>query len=101
MAVDTFVIQVSAFAATRPRDLCNGSQLRCAPRLSICPMSARYYTHFVTNAEAVPSSEWSGVIELTRPLAERKDSKELRSLLAANFEVAAEDIKILQVSRLH
>ena len=69
--------------------------LRCVP------MAARYYTHFVTSAEPAHSSEWSGVIELTHPLGERKDSKELRRLLAANFEIEAEDIKILQVARLH
>ena len=32
---------------------------------------------------------------------ERRDSKELRRLLAQNFEIDAEDIKILQVARLH
>ena len=65
------------------------------------PMAARYYTHFVTSAEPAHSSEWSGVIELTHPLGERRDSKELRRLLAANFEIDADDIKILQVARLH
>ena len=69
--------------------------------LRFIPMAARYYTHFVTSAEPAHSSEWSGVIELTHPLGERRDSKELRRLLAANFEIEAEDIKILQVARLH
>jgi hypothetical protein len=69
--------------------------------LTCSPMAARYYTHFVTSAEPAHTSEWSGVIELTHPLGERKDSKELRRLLAANFEIDAEDIKILQVARLH
>ena len=69
--------------------------------LRFVPMAARYYTHFVTSAEPAPSSEWSGVIELTHPLGERRDSKELRRLLAANFEIDADDIKILQVARLH
>ena len=73
----------------------------CRPRAYAVPMAARYYTHFVTSAEPTHSSEWSGVIELTHPLGERRDSKELRRLLAANFEIDAEDIKILQVARLH
>ena len=73
----------------------SGAGLRCVP------MAARYYTHFVTSAEPAHSSEWSGVIELTHPLGERRDSKELRRLLAANFEIDADDIKILQVARLH
>ena len=70
-------------------------------KLTCSPMAARYYTHFVTSAEPAHTSEWSGVIELTHPLGERKDSMELRRLLAANFEIDAEDIKILQVARLH
>ena len=80
---------------------CSGSQPVRGLQITLCPMAARYYTHFVTSAEPAHSSEWSGVIELTHPLGERKDSKELRRLLAANFEIDAEDIKILQVARLH
>jgi hypothetical protein len=84
-----------------PGEPCNGSQPVRGLLITLCPMAARYYTHFVTSAEPAHSSEWSGVIELTHPLGERKDSKELRRLLAANFEIDAEDIKILQVARLH
>jgi hypothetical protein len=83
------------------RVLCSGSRPPGCRKPTLCPMAARYYTHFVTSAEPAHSSEWSGVIELTHPLGERKDSKELRRLLAANFEIDAEDIKILQVARLH
>jgi hypothetical protein len=66
-------------------------------------MSARYYTHFVAEAdEARHAREWSGVVELTRPLAtEVRGSSELKSLLAMNFEIEADDIKILQLSRVH
>ena len=81
--------------------LCSGSQPFWGHEPTLSTMAARYYTHFVTSAEPAHSSEWSGVIELTHPLGERKDSKELRRLLAANFEIDAEDIKILQVARLH
>ena len=81
--------------------LCVASQPLPRRQLTLCSMAARYYTHFVTSPEPAHSSEWSGVIELTHPLGERKDSKELRRLLAANFEIDAEDIKILQVARLH
>ena len=92
---------VSLRGTPAPGVLCSGSQpfRGCGPTLST--MAARYYTHFVTSAEPAHSSEWSGVIELTHPLGERRDSKELRRLLAANFEIDADDIKILQVARLH
>jgi hypothetical protein len=65
-------------------------------------MSARYYTHFVAEAdEARHAREWSGVVELTRPLAHTRGSSELRTLLATNFEIEADDIRILQLSRVH
>jgi hypothetical protein len=65
-------------------------------------MSARYYTHFVAEGDQQQHSrEWSGVVELTRPLAHTRGSAELKNLLAMNFEIEAEDIKILQLSRVH
>lgn len=74
------------------------------PRIrSISAMSARYYTHFVAAAdEARHAREWSGVVELTRPLeSATRGPSELRTLLAMNFEIEADDIKILQLSRVH
>jgi hypothetical protein len=95
------VKRVSVRATLATGVLCSGSRPFDVGKPTLCPMAARYYTHFVTSAEPAHSSEWSGVIELTHPLGERRDSKELRRLLAANFEIDAEDIKILQVARLH
>jgi hypothetical protein len=92
---------VSVAADLFPGVLCSASQPFWGGQSTLSTMAARYYTHFVTSAEPAHSSEWSGVIELTHPLGERRDSKELRKLLAANFEIDAEDIKILQVARLH
>ena len=92
---------VSVRVSLAGKVLCSGSRPPGGRQPTLCPMAARYYTHFVTSAEPAHSSEWSGVIELTHPLGERRDSKELRRLLAANFEIDAEDIKILQVARLH
>jgi hypothetical protein len=65
-------------------------------------MATKYYTHFVTGTEEVPTtSEWSGVIELARPLLERRASRELRTLLAESFDLDSEDIRILHWARLH
>ncbi len=71
-------------------------------------MAAKYYTHFVTadepalaTVEAAESSEWSGVVELRRPLAQTAGTRELRSLLAQSFALASDDIRILHWARLH
>lgn len=68
-------------------------------------MATKYYTHFVTGnskAQAASStSEWSGVIELRRPLASTAGQRELRSLLAQSFDLETDDIKILHWARLH
>jgi len=68
-------------------------------------MATKYYTHFVTGStkaqSATAASEWSGVIELRRPLASTAGTKELRSLLAQSFDLETEDIKILHWARLH
>lgn len=69
-------------------------------------MAAKYYTHFVTASSpaqrARSDSEWSGVVELKIPLEQgRSGTRELRSLLAQSFDVASEDIRILQWARLH
>lgn len=68
-------------------------------------MAAKYYTHFVTPATTsqanAGSSEWSGVVELRQPLEADNGVRELRSLLAQNFDLDWRDIKILHWARLH
>lgn len=65
-------------------------------------MAVKYYTHFVTAAEAARhASEWSGVVELLQPLEDGRGSKELRRLLAQSFDLDTADIRILHWARLH
>jgi hypothetical protein len=65
-------------------------------------MANKYYTHFVTGAEeALTTSEWSGVVELAKPLAERRASKELKTLIAESFDLDTQEIRILHWARLH
>ena len=76
-------------------------------------MAAKYYTHFLTGGAKASGKkpahelahelahEWSGVVELHRPLSSRRELRELRSLLALNFALDSEDIRILQWARLH
>lgn len=50
---------------------------------------------------AMPSSEWSGVVELRHPLEVGGGTRELRSLLAQSFDLESDEIKILHWARLH
>lgn len=64
-------------------------------------MGAKYYTHFLYE-EPPPKgpSEFRGVVEVTRAMP-RSDLKEAARILAGNFACNANDIKVLQWSRLH
>ena len=68
-------------------------------------VATKYYTHFLTGGDAVAESpsthEWSGVVELRAPLRDRREIRELRALLAVNFNLESEDIRILHWARLH
>ena len=68
-------------------------------------MAAKYYTHFLTGGAQAPGTaaahEWSGVVELRQPLRISREMRELRSLLAMNFDLDSEDIRILHWARLH
>jgi hypothetical protein len=65
-------------------------------------MSSKYYAHFVTDAsEPQVAGEYSGVVELEAPLHPRRETHQLRALLARNFDVTVEDIRILNWATLH
>jgi len=65
-------------------------------------MSTRYYAHFVTDGpEPRLAGEYSGVVEVAAPLRPQRELRELRCLLAQNFELEAEDIRILDWARVH
>ena len=91
--------------STRPIGLpylCTCSQRWRRALLYRLPMAAKYYTHFVTGVdEARATCEWSGVVELTRALADKRANKELRYLLAESFDLDSEEIRILHWARLH
>jgi hypothetical protein len=65
-------------------------------------MSSKYYAHFVADpAEPFLCGEYSGVVELAAPLHPQREQRELRVLLARNFDLKAEDIRILNWASLH
>jgi hypothetical protein len=65
-------------------------------------MSRKYYAHFVTELPQLAGpGEYSGVVELRKALRPESELAELRALLATNFDLAAEDIRILNWATLH
>jgi len=65
-------------------------------------MASKYYAHFVAEtSEPMVCGEYSGVVELDAPLRPQREIRQLRSLLARNFDLAAEDIRILNWATLH
>jgi hypothetical protein len=65
-------------------------------------MASKYYAHFVAEtSEPLVCGEYSGVVELDSPLRAQREIRDLRALLARNFHLPAEDIRILNWATLH
>ncbi|MDH3978155.1 MAG: hypothetical protein OEU86_06530 [Gammaproteobacteria bacterium] len=65
-------------------------------------MRTKYYTRFLLrSAEHCDADEYSGVVELKHSQGQVLESEQIESLLAQNFEMDAENIELLNWSRLH
>lgn len=65
-------------------------------------MAAKYYTQFrLTDANYRGGNEFSGVIELNRPLDKDSDITDIEAVLAKNFDLRKETVTLLSWSRLH
>lgn len=65
-------------------------------------MRAKYYTRFLLrSAEQGFADEYSGVVEVNTTASGVLDSAEIEELLARNFEMEADDVELLNWSRLH
>ena len=65
-------------------------------------MSAKYYTQFkLTDAQYQGGNEFSGVVELNRPMDEFSDSADIEAVLAQNFDLHESAVKLVSWSRLH
>ena len=65
-------------------------------------MSAKYYTQFkLTDAHYQGGDEFSGVVELNRPMDEFSDSSAIEAVLAQNFDLHQSAVKLVSWSRLH
>ncbi len=65
-------------------------------------MPAKYYTQFVlTDAQYRGDNEFSGVIELSQPMDQTTEIKDIEAVLAQNFDLQRSAVRLLSWSRLH
>jgi len=65
-------------------------------------MAAKYYTQFIlTDAQYRGDNEFSGVIELSQPMDQTTDTRDIEAVLAQNFDLQRSAVKLLSWSRLH
>ena len=65
-------------------------------------MSAKYYTQFIlTDAEYSDGNEFCGVVELNYPMEQSSNSNDIEAILASNFDLQQNAVKLVSWSRLH
>jgi len=65
-------------------------------------MSAKYYTQFIlTDAQYRGGNEFSGVIELSHPMDSESNARDIEAVLARNFDLSRNAVKLVSWSRLH
>ena len=65
-------------------------------------MSAKYYTQFRLNDTSYQGgNEFSGVIELNRPIDQDWEIADIEAVLARNFDLQQDEVTLLSWSRLH
>ncbi len=65
-------------------------------------MSAKYYTQFkLTDANYRGGNEFSGVVELSRPMEQDSDVSDIEAVLAKNFDLRISSVRLVSWSRLH
>jgi hypothetical protein len=65
-------------------------------------MSAKYYMQFkLTDAYYRGGNEFSGVVELNKPMDQESDIADIEAVLARNFDLQRSSVKLVSWSRLH
>ena len=65
-------------------------------------MSAKYYTQFrLTDGDYQGGNEFSGVIELSRPMDHDIEVTDIEEILAKNFDLQQSAVQLVSWSRLH
>lgn len=65
-------------------------------------MGVKYYTRFVlVEGEADGSDqEFSGVVEVNRPTEQAYETREIEALLARNFDISSDAVRLINWARL-
>lgn len=72
------------------------------PCVILVPMSAKYYTQFrLTDGDYQGGNEFSGVVELSRPMDHDSDVTDIEAVLAKNFDLQQSAVQLVSWSRLH
>ena len=78
------------------------SQYPPGPVRRIGPMQAKYYTRFLLKSgDPGFADEYTGVVELNQPANTVLDPQEIEAILAKNFNLEANDVELLNWSRVH
>ena len=65
-------------------------------------MSAKYYTQFIlTDADYRDGNEFCGIVELNQPMEQTDNRRDIEAILARNFDLRQNAVRLLSWSRLH
>ena len=65
-------------------------------------MSAKYYTQFIlTDADYRGGNEFCGVVELNQPMDQSSDRRDIEAILARNFDLRQNAVRLVSWSILH
>ena len=65
-------------------------------------MSVKYYTQFIlTDTQYRDGNEFCGVVELSQPMEQNSDERDIEAILARNFDLQQNAVKLVSWSRLH
>ena len=65
-------------------------------------MSAKYHTQFIlTDAQYHGGNEFSGVVELSQPMDQDSEARDIEAVLARNFDLHLISVRLVSWSRLH
>ncbi len=82
--------------------LCTRSQTVHPAFLKVRAMGVKYYTHFILTGapDEGGDQEFSGVVEVNQATEHRYGVKEIEALLARNFNVHSNDVRVINWARL-
>lgn len=65
-------------------------------------MGVKYYTHFILTGSPMDGAdrEFSGVVEVNHATEERYGVKDIEALLARNFDLKSNDVRLIDWARL-